>query len=96
MIAVKVQTIYELKRILGRREVELPISQGSTLKDLLGEMVEAWGDELASRLFEPDGQRLLSHIRILVNGQSIGFLDGMETVLQDGDEVLILPPAAGG
>jgi molybdopterin converting factor small subunit len=32
----------------------------------------------------------------MVNGRDIGFLKGMETVLQNGDEILILPPVAGG
>jgi molybdopterin converting factor small subunit len=32
----------------------------------------------------------------MVNGQTIQFLHGMEKVLEDGDEVLLLPFAAGG
>jgi len=32
----------------------------------------------------------------MINGQDIGFLDGMETVLQDGDEILIIALVGGG
>jgi molybdopterin converting factor small subunit len=32
----------------------------------------------------------------MINGQSIEFLNGMDTVLQDGDEFLMLPLVAGG
>ena len=96
MISVKVQTILDLKRILGKREVELLVPKGSTVEDLLRNMGERWGEELSSRLFEPGTHRLFSHIQIMVNGRAIGFLNRMETVLQDGDNVLILPPAAGG
>jgi molybdopterin converting factor small subunit len=32
----------------------------------------------------------------MVNGQTIQFINGIETVLNDGDEVLLLPLAAGG
>jgi molybdopterin converting factor small subunit len=32
----------------------------------------------------------------MVNGQSIGFLNGMETALQEGDEFLMVPLVAGG
>ncbi|MBW1851944.1 MAG: MoaD/ThiS family protein [Deltaproteobacteria bacterium] len=96
MISVKVQTILDIKRILGKREVELLVPEKSTVEDLLRNMVERWGDELSSRLFEPGTRRLFSHIQIMVNGRAIGFLNRMETVLQDGDEVLLLPPAAGG
>ncbi len=96
MISVKVQTILDIKRILGKREVELLVPEKSTVEDLLRNMVERWGDELSSRLFEPGTHSLFSHIQIMVNGRAIGFLNRMETVLQDGDEVLLLPPAAGG
>ena len=70
--------------------------KGSTVEDLLRNMGERWGEALSSRLFEPGTHRLFSHIQIMVNGRAIGFLNRMETVLQDGDNVLILPPAAGG
>jgi len=96
LISVKVQTILDLKRILGKREVKLLVPEWSTVEDLLRNMTERWGEELSSRLFEPGTNRLFSHIQIMVNGRAMSFLKGMETVLQNGDDVLILPPAAGG
>jgi len=96
LISVKVQTILDLKRIVGKREVEFLVPNGSTVADLLRNMAERWGEELSSRLFEPGTHRLFSHIQIMVNGRAMAFLKGIETVLQDGDDVLILPPAAGG
>ena len=59
-------------------------------------MKERWGDELANRLFDPDDGAVLPYVRIMVNGQTIEFLEGMETPLKEGDEILILPPASGG
>jgi molybdopterin converting factor small subunit len=32
----------------------------------------------------------------MINGRQAEFLDGPDTVLQDQDEVLLLPAAAGG
>jgi molybdopterin converting factor small subunit len=32
----------------------------------------------------------------MVNGQTIQFLDGLGTVLKEGDEVLLLPLVGGG
>jgi molybdopterin converting factor small subunit len=58
--------------------------------------VNKWGDDLASQLCEPDSERVLPYIRLMVNGRDIAFLNRMETVLQDGDEILILPPVSGG
>jgi molybdopterin synthase sulfur carrier subunit len=86
----------DLKRILGKREVELSLPENGTLQELLVTMLDTWGDELASRLFKPNTTIPLPHIRLMVNGQDIAFLNGMDTVLKDGDEILILPPVGGG
>ena len=96
LITLKVRTILDFKKILGKREVEISIPEKSTLQELLLKMVGTWGDELRSRLFEPNSTSPLPHIRLMVNGQDIAFLNGMETVLEEGDEILILPPVGGG
>ena len=96
MIKVKVYTIMELKKICGQREFELSIPQGSTVKDLLSLMINKWGDQLSDHLYKPGTDSVLPHIRLMVNGRSIEFLKGMETVLQDGDEFQMLPLVAGG
>jgi molybdopterin synthase sulfur carrier subunit len=86
----------ELKKILGQREFEVSIPLGSTVKDLLSWMINKWGDKLSAHLYKPGSDSILPHIRLMVNGRSIEFLKGMETVLQDGDEFLMLPLVAGG
>jgi molybdopterin synthase sulfur carrier subunit len=86
----------EFVQIFGQRRFEVSLAEGSTVGDLLEELTNTWGDELATRLFEPDRSELLPHIGLMVNGRSISLLQNMETVLHDGDEVLILPPVGGG
>jgi molybdopterin synthase sulfur carrier subunit len=85
-----------VKKILGQGEVEVSVPGESSLQELLVTMVDTWGEELKSNLFEPNSTKPLSHIRLMVNGQDIAFLNRLETVLKDGDEVLILPPVGGG
>ncbi len=86
----------ELKKICGQREFELSIPQGSTVKSLLTLMVNKWGDLLSAHLYKPGTDSVLPHIRLMVNGRAIEFLEGMETVLQEGDEFQMLPLVAGG
>jgi molybdopterin synthase sulfur carrier subunit len=96
VIRVTIHTILALKKIIGQREVEIPLPEKSTVESLLSRMVKTWGEKLSSYLFHQGSASPIPHIRIMVNGRDIGFLNGMETVLQDGDQVLILPLVAGG
>jgi len=96
MIRIKVRTILEFKKIFGQGLFEVSLADGSTVGNFLEQITNTWGDELASRLFAPDRSRLLPYIMLMVNGRSIGLLKNMETVLQDGDEITILPPVGGG
>ena len=96
MIRIKVRTILEFTKIFGQGRFEVSLAEGSTVGIFLEELTDTWGEELAIRLFEPDRSKLLPHIGLMVNGRSISLLENMETVLQDGDQVLILPPVGGG
>ena len=96
LISIKIRTILDLKKAIGSGEVTLMIPPATTLSALLGIMVKRWGKRLATRLCEPDGIRPRPHIRLMVNGRDIAFLNRLETELQEGDEVLILPPVSGG
>ena len=93
---IKVHTILTLKKVIGQAEMEVSFPEGSTVAAVLHWMAEKWGEKLSSLLFEPEGGELLPRIRLMVNGRDMGFLDGMSTVLRDGDELLIMPPVAGG
>jgi MoaD family protein len=93
---VTLHTILGLKQVIGQRLTEIDLPHGSTVGDFLAYVAARWGDALATHLFDSDNGAVLPHVRIMVNGQAIQFLEGMETPLQEGDEILILPPVSGG
>lgn len=93
---ITLHTILGLKEVIGQRLTEIDLPQGSTVGDFMKYVRERWGDRLANRLFDPTDGAVLPYVRIMVNGQTIEFLDGTETLLKEGDEVLILPPVSGG
>jgi len=96
MINVKVRTILTLKKVMGSGEIPLSLPERTTLRELITALVNRWGDELASQIYAPKSKNLRPYIRLMVNGRDIAFLNRMKTVLQNGDEVLILPPVSGG
>ena len=88
---MKVRIPSSLRRLTGAAVVE-------EIAATTGELVtclDARFPGLSERVCEPDGQ-LKRHINIFVNGVNVRDLQGMDTVLAAGDEVLIAPAMAGG
>ena len=96
VVKVRIHTIAGLKEVLGHGDIELPVPQGATIRALLALMVKRWGEGLVPYFSDFDHARPLPHVRILVRGQDIAFLDGIDTQLSEGDEVLLLPLVGGG
>ncbi len=75
----------------GQRQIELA---AHTFKALLDEMEAAYPG-ITERLRDEHG-RLQRTLNIYINGENVRFLQGLDTPLQDGDEVSIVPAIAGG
>jgi sulfur-carrier protein len=96
MIRVCLYTITEFKEIIGQSRTELSLPDGSRLQDFLNKILQVFGSKLSTKLVDAGTGEVFPYIRIAVNGQDIAFLKGTETELKEGDEVLIIPPVAGG
>lgn len=93
---ITIQTILGLRKALGQRHTEIDLPRESTVADAFAYMKERWGEALSPHLFDAGSGEVHSHLRIMVNGQEIHFLQGMGTQLKEGDEILILPLISGG
>ncbi len=91
-----------LRDILGftSREIGLPDKGEKNIGELLKVIRRSY--RLPDRVDIARGQLVLFEdnrpvgIVILVNGRNIGRLNGLGTLLKDGDQVTMFPPAAGG
>jgi sulfur-carrier protein len=93
---ITLHTILGIKQAIGQGTIEIDFPQESTIENFLAYMKERWGGKLYPHLFSPEDDTVYPHVRIMVNGQTIQYLQGMKTPLKEGDEVLILPLASGG
>ena len=69
-------------------------ADGSTVGDILESLGEAHPDT-RSQLFSEDGE-LNRYVNVYLNDEDVRVLDGLETAIDDGDTVVILPAMAGG
>jgi MoaD family protein len=67
--------------------------EGSTVGEVLDSLYDRYG-ELRARIAEDGGLRRF--VNVYVGGEDIRFMDGLDTTVNDGDEVTILPAVAGG
>jgi len=88
-VTVKIPT--QLRAATGG-ETEVEVS-GETVGEALDAVFDAH-TELRERITE-DGT-LRRFVNVYVSGEDIRFQQGLETGVQDGDEVTILPAVAGG
>lgn len=66
--------------------------EGATVGEALSDCVSR-EPRLQSRIFRADGS---VWVGIFLNGRNIRQGEGLETPLEDGDEIRLLPPIAGG
>jgi molybdopterin synthase sulfur carrier subunit len=92
---VKVRSFAGFRHILGKeREVELAEgARDMTAADLL-EALCASLPALRPLLFS--GDDLKEDVNIFVAGKNIASLQGLQTLLADGDEVALFPAVIGG
>ena len=79
-------------RVATGGEAEVEVS-GSNVGEVLDAVFEAHGD-LRERITQ-DGD-LRRFVNVYVSGEDIRFQQGLETSIEDGAEVTILPAVAGG
>ncbi len=94
---VKIRAFLTMKEAMGGlSSLELDIDNGTILSVLEG-LVRKFGEDFESQVFEPGTRELSGHVLVLVNGRNCSNLpDGLNTALDDGDELSIFPPMAGG
>jgi MoaD family protein len=89
---VKLRLLVTLATALGRKEVEM---EASSLKEALDALTAEYGEEFKTKVFDTAGNPR-RQIKIYVNGRDLRFLNRLDTLLNDGDEVLVLPAVTGG
>ncbi len=97
MAEVKVKLFANLREKAGTSELQL---SGEKVIDVLLSLTEKY-PELEPLIFEQPEEgseihALRGSITVRINGNNVRHLDGLDTLLSDGDELAVLPPVSGG
>jgi len=92
MVKVQMTTYGALAKITGERTANV---EASTLKEAINVLTAKYGDRFKDKIFDEKG-KLRRFVNIYVNGKDIRFLNHLDTKLNDGDMVSIIPAVGGG
>jgi molybdopterin converting factor small subunit len=78
----------------GVKETQIHVPGTCTAREALRQLVAAY-PHLSGKVLG-DGQELVGGLQLFVGDRSIRLLDGLSTLLREGDELLLLPLLGGG
>ncbi len=91
MINVKFYSL--LRKFIGCKEIEVHAKKISIL-ELIKKISRKVEKDLTNKLTQD--KKLITGTIILLNGRNIHYLDKLNTIVSDGDNINIFPPGGGG
>jgi adenylyltransferase/sulfurtransferase len=76
----------------GEKEIHL---EAATIRGVIETLTQRYGDDVHEKLLDAEG-KLKSVLNVYVNGKNIRFTGGLDTTLNSGDKIAVLPAVAGG
>ena len=99
MPIVKVKAMFWAAQALGAKGESLildeEVVEGSSVAFLL-EGLASRNLRFAKTVFDPKARHLSEHVVLILNDRHLDLLEGLDTRLEDGDTLLLLPAFSGG
>lgn len=93
---VKVQYLGVIKNLIKRSEEEFELEKGASLSELLNKIAGIYGKAFKKEVYEPGLKDMKMGFVVTVNGILTGQLNGVDTQLNNGDNVILMSLMSGG
>ncbi len=94
-MTITVRFIGAFRGVSGKSKIILTFEKSVSLRETVKRIVEKT-PKLKRILIDPELEDPRPNTLILVNGKEISVLNGLETLLKDGDEIVFVPVIHGG
>ena len=81
-----------LERVTDERTTTV---DAATVGEAIDELAERYGDDFSEQLLDDDGE-LRRFVNLYVNGDDVRHGEGLDTPIDEDDEVSVLPAVSGG
>ena len=95
-VEVEVGFVAVLRQLAGAEEMTLDFEAPVTIKDVVSELTSRLSPAFKHALMNPELDDPRPNVIILVNEREIGVLQGLETRVDHGDRLKIIPVSHGG
>jgi len=94
-VRVNFRFVGNFRNLAGKGKFTLELSEGILFKEAIKQIIEKF-PKIERALIDPELDDPKPNTLIIVNGREISVLNGLETLLKDGDEVVFVPVSHGG
>jgi sulfur-carrier protein len=94
-VPLNIKFIGALRRLSGKTEFTVSFQEDIAIKELVDKITQEF-PELKHTFSDQELNDSRSNSLVLVNGREISVLNGYETKLKDGDEIVFVPVVHGG
>jgi molybdopterin synthase sulfur carrier subunit len=94
-MAITVKFVGALRHVSGAGEIALDYKGDISIRELMNKITKEM-PALKRSLIDQQLEDPRPNALILVNGREISVLNGLETNLKDGDEIVLVPVVHGG
>lgn len=94
-MTLSIKFIGALRHGSGKTQLTFSFQKEMSLKELLSKLSQEM-PKLEKTFNDQNFSESRSNTLILVNGKEISVLKGLETILNDGDEIVFIPVVHGG
>jgi len=83
-----------IRRLLGTQVIELEVSEGSSVFQVVETIVDMGGQPLRNLVF--DNGEISGNLIVILNKKDISTIGGVDIPVNEGDEITVLPHVQGG
>jgi molybdopterin synthase sulfur carrier subunit len=94
-MTVSVKFIGSFRSLSGKNRLALKLENAAPFSEVVKKIAEGL-PRLEEALIDPECGSPKTNMLVLVNGKEISVLNGLETAIKDGDEVVFVPVVHGG
>lgn len=96
MIEITIEFLGVLSKLANRNSINLKFKAPTTVCDVISKLVCSFSPEFKKSLLDPELNDPRPNVLIILNKKEISVLEGLDTSVENGDKLVLLPVSHGG